>query len=76
MKEPYILHMMYRDGDGKLQDKFIETCPLSKTAAKKAGKDYAASNNMRCFQVFPAHRLSNRDSIITFGAACQASKQN
>ena len=53
MKEPYILHMMYRDQDGKLQDKFIESKPLSKTAAKKIGKDYAKQNNMRCYQVFP-----------------------
>ena len=67
-KEPYILHMMYRDDSGQLLDKFIETGPLSKTGARKAGKEYAEKNNMRCFQVFPVSRMKAKNfDIITLG---------
>ena len=53
MKQEYILQMLYRDNDGKLETLNIPTTSLSKTSAIKAGREYAKQNNMRCYQVFP-----------------------
>lgn len=67
-REPYTLHFMYRDNNGSLEDLFIETGPLSKSAAKQVGKEYAKQNNMRLFQVFPSSKANH--SLILVDAKC------